>query len=178
MHKRLITLGLTLALLVGSQGQTTRLQAKGNPAIVFYAVAVHKANQDRGPCDAERWLRITPKEWTPQLVRGLIRCAVDRWPVPGGASKAIAVFTCESGLYPGAIGGDNLGVAQHKARYWLGRVNSWLHPDWFNDAQWARIDQTASVSHPQPAFVARANVIVAVRMVHSLPGAWAPWSCA
>lgn len=167
---------IALTLAGGARGLPS--SSKGSPAIAFYAVAEHKAPPERGPCDEPRWLRITPKEWTPQLVKGLIRCTVKRWPVEGGASKAIAVFTCESGLYPGAVGGDNLGIAQHKARYWVSRVRRWLHPDWFNRAQWKRIDQSASVEHPAPAFVARANVIVAIRMVHSLPGKWIPWRCA
>lgn len=129
------------------------------------------AAPNRGPCDEPRWLQITPKEWTAQLVKGLVRCADRRWPVPGGAGYAIGVFECESGLWPWAVGGDNLGIAQHKAMYWLPRVRSFLRPAWFNRAQWRRIRTV-----PQGAFVARANVIVAMRMAHG--GGWGPWSCA
>jgi hypothetical protein len=109
-------------------------------------------------------------------VAALIRCAVARWPVDGGANTAIAVFDCESSLWPWARGGDNLGVAQHKAKYWLSRVNAFLRPRWFNKFAWSRIHQEASVAHPGPAYLARANVLVAIRMVHA--GGWGPWSCA
>jgi hypothetical protein len=109
-------------------------------------------------------------------VKGLIRCTVRRWPVEGGADKAIAVAECESGLYVDAVGGDNLGVFQHKASTWLGRTNTYLRSRWFNDTQWERVHQAASVSHPQPAFVARANVIIAIRMIHN--GGYSPWACA
>lgn len=121
-------------------------------------------------------MRITPKEWSKHLVAGLIRCAVHRWSVPNGADYAVGVFDCESGLYPFAIGGDNLGVTQEKARYWLTRANANLKSRWFNESQWKRVHQEASVSHPGPAFVARANVIVGVRMAHKY--GWGPWSCA
>ncbi len=127
---------------------------------------------DRGPCDKQRWLRITPETWSERKVKGLIRCAVDRWPVPGGASKAIAVATCESGLWPWAVGGDNLGLFQHKDDYWMGRVQRYLRPAWFNAHQWERLETRLS-----GAFIARANTLVSIRMAHAA-WSWAPWSCA
>jgi len=131
----------------------------------------------RGPCLGQDYL-VRPRMLTDRvqrIVKRLIRCAVERWPVPGGAPKAIAVAECESSLWPWAIGGDNLGVYQHKAAYWQGRVRALLRERWFSARQWARIDQDAT-EHPGAAFVARANVLVAVRMASA--GGWGPWSCA
>lgn len=104
-------------------------------------------------------------------VKRIIRCAVERWPVPGGASKAISVATCESGLWPWAVGGDNLGIFQHKDDYWMSRVRTYLKPRWFNDSQWERL-----TTKPSGAFLARANILVSIKMAHR--GGWGPWACA
>lgn len=125
----------------------------------------------RGPCDEERWMRISPQDWSERKIRGLIRCAVRRWPVPGGAAKAIAVAECESSLWPWAVGGDNYGLYQHKDDYWPGRVDRYLRERWFNRRQWERLQSTI-----RGAFIARANVLVAVRMAHA--SGWGAWSCA
>lgn len=104
-------------------------------------------------------------------VKRIIRCAVERWSVPGGASKAIAVATCESGLWPWAVGGDNLGIFQHKDDYWMSRVREYLKPRWFTDRQWERLTSKLS-----GAFLARANILVSIRMAHRV--GWGPWACA
>lgn len=124
----------------------------------------------RGPCDEERWMRITPQTWSERKIKGLIRCAVRRWSVPGGAAKAIAVARCESGLWPWAVGGDNLGLYQHKDDYWFGRVDTFLRPEWFNLRQWERLQTRRS-----GAFIARANVLVSIRMAHR--AGWGAWAC-
>jgi hypothetical protein len=122
----------------------------------------------RGPCDQDRFLRITPKEFEPELVRGLIRCAVARWPVPGGAPKAQSVASCESSYYPFAYYNGNYGTFQ--VRSWRTHVHSYLKARWFNDAQWDRIR-----SSEKGAFVARANVLLAVRWASR--AGWSAWSC-
>jgi len=154
--RRLLTLALSLNLALAIQPSAALASTEG-------------------PCHEERWQRITRQEWTPQLVKGLIRCAVRRWDVPGGAAFAIEVFTCESHLWPWANGNDNLGVAQHRDLYWNERVKAKLKERWFSPPQWERINQEATI-HPRAAFVARANVLIAIKMAHS--GGWGPWSCA
>lgn len=104
-------------------------------------------------------------------MKGLIRCAVRRWPVEGGAPKAISVFECESSLFPWASSNGNLGIGQ--LRFWTDRVGRYLRGRWFNDAQWHRIHTV-----PHGAFVARANVIVSVRLAHSGWGPWEAGKCA
>jgi hypothetical protein len=88
-------------------------------------------------------------------VRRLIRCAERRWSVPGGASKAVAVARCESGLEPDAHSSGNAGVYQHATRYWPGRAAAWGFRGW-------------------SVYNGRANVIVTLRMVHR--AGWNPWS--
>ena len=91
-----------------------------------------------------------------RAVRRLIRCAAERWKVPGGPHKAIAVARCESGFDPRASGNGNGGVFQHRIVYWPGRARTWGFP-------------RASV------YNGRANVIVSVRMAHRF--GWGAWSC-
>jgi hypothetical protein len=166
--KRLLTTALIAITLTGSTRGLPEAQNK-QPGLSFVSQATN--TRQLGPCDEEQWLRISPAEWTPDPVRGLIRCAVARWPVNGGAPKAIAVFSCESSLFPWASSNGNLGIGQ--LRFWHDRANRYLRARWFNDAQWHRIR-----SVPHGAFVARANVIVSVRLAHSGWGPWEAGKCA
>ena len=90
-------------------------------------------------------------------VRRLIRCAAERWRVPGGPRKAIAVARCESGFDPRAYGNGNAGVFQHRLIYWPWRARTWGFPG-------------------AGAYNGRANVIVSVRMAARF--GWGAWSCA
>lgn len=90
-------------------------------------------------------------------IRRLIRCAEQRWSVPGGAAKAIDVARCESGFEPDAYSSGNAGVYQHATRYWPARAQSFGFRGW-------------------SVYNGRANVIVTMRMVHRL--GWDAWSCA
>ncbi len=162
---RLLVTALTLTLLVtGGGGQDHQVSTR-----LRDSTPVVERHASRGPCDEERWLRITPKEWTHSLVAGLIRCAVARWPVPGGAPKAIATWDCESSLYAWAHNGGNLGVAQISA--WTDRARAWLRRAWFNRFQARRVFGESS-----GAYVARANVLAGVRWAHFQ--GWSAWSCA
>lgn len=130
-----------------------------------------------GPCDDRRF-SVKPSmgyDLVSKKVKALIRCAVDRWSVPGGVSKALSIADCESSFWPWARGYDNLGVFQHKDDYWLSRVDHFLKRSWFPDHQWERIHRDARL-YPGAAFLARANVIIAIRMAHS--SGWGAWSCA
>ena len=124
---------------------------------------------ERGPCDAERWLRITPEEVrdNPNLVPGLIRCAAERWGVD--VSTALRVAECESGMWPWAHGNENYGLFQHRGIYWQDRIGL-LRERWFNEAQWDRIKEV-----PAGPYIARANTIVAMKMVRN--AGWSAWSC-
>ncbi len=88
-------------------------------------------------------------------VRRLIRCAEQRWSVPGGARKAIAVARCESGFEPDAYSSGNAGIYQHATRYWPGRARRWGFRGW-------------------SAYNGRANIMVTLRMVQRT--GWSPWA--
>lgn len=90
-------------------------------------------------------------------VKKLIRCAVHRWDVPGGARKALYIANRESNFRPRAYNAYSgaSGIYQHLRRYWPGRATTFGFHGW-------------------SAFNARANIMVAIRMVHRL-GSWQPW---
>ena len=150
-----------------------RTLASAAAALVLLMAAPEIATASgRGPCSQDRF-DTRPRmghEVIERKVRGLIRCAVGRWSVPGGVATADRIARCESGYYPWAVGGNNLGVYQHAAPYWMARVHRYLRPAWFNDHQWHRL-----TTRLNGAFIARANVLVAMRMAHA--GGWAAWSC-
>lgn len=121
------------------------------PAVTSTAAA--QARDEGVPpriCDID-WRRGT---WH---VRQLIRCAEERWPVPGGASMALYVAERESDFRPDAYNSYSgaSGIFQHLERYWSGRADAFGFGGW-------------------SAFNARANIMVTMRMVHGL-GSWSPW---
>jgi len=89
-------------------------------------------------------------------VKQLIRCAAERWSVPGGPAMALAIADRESHYQPRAYNPSGCaGIYQHMLRYWPGRAAEYGFHGW-------------------SAFNARANIIVTMRMVH-LSG-WGPWA--
>jgi hypothetical protein len=132
-----------------------------------------EAHHQPGPCAVD-WWGPWKRHHDVEPVRDLIRCAAHRWTVPGGATRAIAIFTCESRLRPNAIGGDNLGVAQHKDDYWPSRAWTYLRHRWFPHKAFPSAYGTDD--DRRLAFNARANVIVGIRYAHV--DGWGPWSCA
>jgi hypothetical protein len=90
-------------------------------------------------------------------VKQLIRCAEDRWSVPGGAEMALYVANRESHFQPTAYNDASgaSGIYQHLRLYWPGRADAYGFGGW-------------------SAFNARANIMVTMRMVHRL-GSWSHW---
>ncbi len=104
--------------------------------------------------------RICDYEWqrSRRQVRLLIECAARHWTSPGGATKALEVARCESGLRPNAHNpAGYAGVYQQAVRYWPERAERWGFPD-------------------RSVYNARANVIVSIRMANSA-GGWSIWGC-
>jgi hypothetical protein len=104
--------------------------------------------------------RICAYDWrrsTYQL-RKMIRCAARRWPVTGGAHKALSVARCESHFNTDAYNPSGYaGVYQQATRYWPGRSYTYGFRDY-------------------SVFNGRANIMVSIRMAHR--HGWDPWSCA
>lgn len=97
------------------------------------------------------------QDWkTKAGAEALIRCAVERWPVPGGAEQALSVARCESGLwYRSGAGSGYLGIYQHSAYYWPDRAAAY---------GFAGFD----------ALNGRANIMVAIQYAHE--HGWGAWS--
>ncbi len=100
--------------------------------------------------------RLCPIDWrqSPWHVKRLIRCAADHHGVD--RRKAIYVAWRESRFQPDVynVAGGAAGVYQHLVKYWPDRADDFG----FRDAS---------------VFNARANIIVAMRMVRRY--GWAPW---
>lgn len=93
--------------------------------------------------------------------RRMIACAAERWPVPGGAEKAICIAERESGLIPTAQSptGQYLGLFQHSAAAWGERYLEWTRPIW---------------ELKPNALNGRTNAVVTIRMVNA--EGWGPWA--
>ena len=81
-----------------------------------------------GPCALVRVAGETIQDFSIRL----ITCAADRWPVEGGAEKAICIAKRESGLIPTASSptGMYVGLFQHSAADWPRRYDEWTKPWW------------------------------------------------
>jgi len=117
------------------------------------AIAHHRP----GPCDVHQ----RENETVRSQMKRIIRCAAERWEVPGGAGTAICIAKAESNLDPEVVsaGGDYLGLYQHSAEAWPDRYDTWTRPGWELD---------------ESALSGRTNAIVAIRMVSE--NGWGAWS--
>lgn len=124
--------------------------------LVPLGATIAPATDKPGPCALDR----TPDETTRHWIKRVIRCADDRWPVRGGAPKAICIAKAESGLNPKAESADGtyVGLYQHLADAWPRRYRTWTRRVWQLDDRWGN---------------GRTNTIVTIRMVHS--NGWGPW---
>ena len=124
---------------------------------ILATAASTRAQGVAGPCDIARHGDETVRLYSMRL----IRCAADRWPVPGGAEKAICIADVESHLNPKAksTGGEYLGLFQHSAEAWPDRYQTWTRRAWELDPS---------------ALSGRTNAIVTIRMVNA--NGWGAWS--
>lgn len=114
------------------------------------------AHHREGPCD----VHLRDGETVQQHSKRVIRCAVERWSVPGGAEKAICIADAESGLNPEtrSAGGVYLGLFQHLAKEWPDRYREWTRESW-------ELDETA--------LSGRTNAVVTARIVNA--EGWGAW---
>lgn len=89
-----------------------------------------------------------------------MECAIAKWSVPGGVSKAQAVGACESEWWRLAVNGSYRGLFQHAIAYWRGRVHDYRPPGWRLAPSWAN---------------SRSQIVVTVRMAHG--SGWGAWAC-
>jgi hypothetical protein len=94
--------------------------------------------------------------YRPYAVKRIIRCAVDHYPVSGGAAKALYIARRESRFDPYATNGRFKGVYQQGTTWW---------PDRYH---------TYGLSYLKNRILnARTNIIVSIRMAHR--HGWGPW---
>lgn len=137
-------------------GFRAALAAIALAAIAVATPATARADDRPGPCDIHR----EDFETARRFAKHVIRCAVTRWPVRGGADKAICIARRESGLDPNATSesGRYLGLYQHDAEAWPDRFEAWTRARW----------------ELRPAALnGRSNAIVTIRMVNA--NGWGPW---
>ena len=95
-------------------------------------------------------------------VRATIRCAVRRWPVPGGLETALYIARRESGLNWNAANPTSSasGVYQFVSGTWYSQVS-------------ARRDFIKTQHLSSSVWNARSNVLIAIRSAHG--AGWGPW---
>lgn len=143
---------LGFAIVRGSARLLAPVAASAVLALSLPASAHHR----EGPCDVHR----RDDESVQQHSKRVIRCAVERWSVPGGTEKAICIADVESGLDLEATsaGGEYLGLFQHQAKAWPDRYREWTRQSWELD---------------ESALSGRTNAIVTARIVNA--EGWAAW---
>ncbi len=105
---------LTLSLIAATPAAASPLRATTPPV--------------PGPCALVRGVGEVIQDFSIRL----ITCAADKWPVEGGAEKAICIARRESGLIPTASSatGEYVGLFQHSAADWPRRYSEWTKPIW------------------------------------------------
>jgi hypothetical protein len=114
-----------------------------------------------GPCALVRSVGEAIQDFSIRI----ITCAADKWPVEGGADKAICIARRESGLVPTASSstGMYVGLFQHSAADWPRRYEQWTRPSW---------------QLKENPYNGRTNAIVTIRMANAQGwGAWAGAGC-
>jgi hypothetical protein len=102
--------------------------------------------------------------WTQREEWLTARCATSKWAVPGGLSEFSAIAACESGWNRFASnGGSYLGLFQHAASSYIGRVHAYEPPTWEKglSTRWMN---------------SRGQIVMSARMMASV--GLSPWACA
>ena len=145
----------TMAAVIGGSVAASLLLS--SPASASPAGGRSGSPRVAGPCALTRLADEEIEDFSSRM----ITCATDRWPVPGGAEKAICIADRESGLIPWASSptGQYVGLFQHSAEAWPDRYDEWTQPYW---------------ELKRNPLNGRTNSIVTIRMVND--AGWGPWA--
>ena len=163
MKHAAIVAALIASVLAGLGERATGSSAEPRQAHLLAAAPGDATQQLRERTCRYQW--VDRGTWTAREEQRTLACVVEHFgPIDGGVDKARQVGSCESGWYRLASnGGAYLGLFQHAATYWPGRVAS-LMPDGWRVGPWSSWQNS------------RAQIVVTVRMVHA--SGWGAWSCA
>lgn len=108
-----------------------------------------------------RFQSLDKPTWSAREERLEVRCAAQRFGV--SATEMFSVGQCESGFNRFAYNpnGPYLGIFQHAASAWPGRVKTYEPPLWTLDPSWTN---------------SRTQAVVTARMAHA--NGWGAWTCA
>ncbi len=139
-------------------------------AVLFSVLVGVQSSQamNRGPCDSPRFVNIKPSLGTDVIhrrVKGLIRCAANRWNLD--AAETLKIAECESSLWPWSSNGIDRGLFQQDYRYWSTRAKTYLRASWFPQ-HWSSV-------RDHGWYKARANTLLSARMMHR--NGLGAWSC-
>jgi hypothetical protein len=155
MRERRIRRAAAIAAMLGSIIAASAVPASASAS----AMVDHGLGQDDrpGPCALVRG----QDEGIRAFSTRIITCAAERWPVPGGADRAVCIADRESGLIPTAQSptGMYLGLFQHSAEAWGDRYLEWTRPVW---------------QLKPNALNGRTNAVVTMRMANAF--GWGPWA--
>jgi hypothetical protein len=100
-------------------------------------------------------------DWTNKEERRTAWCVTQRWSVPGGFRKFVAVGSCESGWYRFAYNSNgHWGLFQHDTDSWDYRVAHYEPVGWDLQQGWVN---------------SRTQIVVTARMAHN-DGDWGQWA--
>jgi hypothetical protein len=141
-----------MVLVVGAVLLTTTVASASNVGLEWREKQCRYRNYSGGPAFNRDEIILT------------IRCGVQHWPVYGGATKAIDVAECESGLGQFATSaGGHQGVYQFAPSTFSGVMGRWSQ-------LWNRWHVR------RDAYNARSNILGAIRKASA--DGWGAWGCA
>jgi Transglycosylase-like domain len=134
-------------------------------SLILWALIIAAAKKAWGLSEC-RYQKLDPGIWTAKEEARTSRCVLKKFgPIPGGYPELMTVGNCESGFNRLAVNQTSsssyLGLFQHSANYWSGRVRAYEPELWTLNPRWQN---------------SRSQITVTVRMVHS--HGWGAWACA
>ncbi len=161
MQRALVTAAITVLLATGVTAATEAL-AEARLADSQATASGPQMQEIRERQCRYQWLQ--PGTWTAREERRTALCVLNRWPVPGGWTTFDRVADCESHWWRFASnGGRFVGLFQHMASAWPGRVADYM-PDGWKVGPWQRWENS------------RSAIVTTARMVHA-SWSWSAWSC-
>ena len=162
MKRAVVVAALIASILAGLGERATGSSAEPRLAHLAAAAPGDATQQLRERTCRYQW--VDRGTWTAREERRTALCVLDHWSVPGGFETFDRVADCESHWWRFASnGGQFVGLFQHMASAWPGRVASYM-PDGWKVGPWQRWQNS------------RSAIVTTAKMVHA-SGSWSAWAC-